>query len=81
MSLLGNYFFAKDISIANIYELRKALDPSEIGAVPLLGLDGLVFVGHGRSDDRAMYNAIIKARQAVSANLLETLSSAIQEAL
>ena len=62
-------------------ELRKALDPSEIGAVPLLGLDGLVFVGHGRSDDKAMYNAIIKARQAVAANLLETLRGAIQEAL
>lgn len=62
-------------------ELRKALDPAEIGAVPLLGLDGLVFVGHGRSDHRALFSAIGKARQAVSANLLETLRGAIQEAL
>ncbi|MCK4960883.1 MAG: phosphate acyltransferase PlsX, partial [Anaerolineales bacterium] len=26
------------------------LDPSEYGAAPLLGVDGLVFIGHGRSD-------------------------------
>lgn len=62
-------------------KLRKSLDPSEIGAVPLLGLDGLVFVGHGRSDHRAMFSAIINARRAVEANLLPTLKTAIQEAL
>ena len=61
-------------------DLRKSLDPAEVGAVPLLGLDGLVFVGHGRSDHRAMLSAIIKARQAVEAGLLTSLRSAIQEA-
>ena len=62
-------------------KLRQALDPAEVGAVPLLGLDGLVFVGHGRSDHRAILSAIIKARQAVSANLLDTLRQTIQQAL
>jgi glycerol-3-phosphate acyltransferase PlsX len=62
-------------------ELRKSLDPAEVGAVPLLGLDGLVFVGHGRSDHRALFSAMIKARQAVEADLLPTLKTAIQEAL
>jgi glycerol-3-phosphate acyltransferase PlsX len=61
--------------------LKKALDPAEIGAVPLLGLDGLVLVGHGRSDHRAMFSAVVKARQAVQADLLPTLKSAIQAAL
>lgn len=62
-------------------KLRKDLDPSEIGAIPLLGIDGLVFVGHGRSDHKAMFSAIVKARQAVSADLLSTLRQAIQEKL
>lgn len=62
-------------------KLRKDLDPSEIGAIPLLGIDGLVFVGHGRSDHKAMFSAIVKARQAVSADLLSTLRLAIQEKL
>ena len=35
-------------------QLKSILDPGEIGAVPLLGLDGLVFVGHGRSDAQAI---------------------------
>jgi glycerol-3-phosphate acyltransferase PlsX len=62
-------------------KLRKDLDPSEVGAVPLLGLDGLVLVGHGRSDERAMFNAIIKARQAVEENLLNKLRDAISTEL
>ncbi len=59
--------------------LRAMLDPAEIGAAPLLGIDGLVFIGHGRSDARAMFSAIRTARQAVESNLMEALTSAIQE--
>jgi glycerol-3-phosphate acyltransferase PlsX len=62
-------------------ELKKMLDPSEVGAAPLLGIDGLVFVGHGRSDARAMISAIRVARQAVEADLLGALRAALQEKL
>jgi glycerol-3-phosphate acyltransferase PlsX len=61
--------------------LRAMLDPAEIGAAPLLGIDGLVFIGHGRSDARAMLSAIRTARQAVESNLMEALTSAIREQL
>jgi glycerol-3-phosphate acyltransferase PlsX len=61
--------------------LKKMMDPAEVGAAPLLGIDGLVFVGHGRSDARALVNAIRVARQAVEANLLSALKSAIQQRL
>ena len=60
-------------------KLKAMMDPSEVGAAPLLGIDGLVFVGHGRSDSRAMYSAIRVARQAVQSDLLPSLRSAIQE--
>lgn len=59
--------------------LRAMLDPAEIGAAPLLGIDGLVFIGHGRSDARAMFSAIRTARQAVGSRLMEALASAIRE--
>lgn len=62
-------------------ELRKDLDPSEVGAIPLLGLDGLVLLAHGRSDHKALFSGIVKARQAVEADLLATLRNAIQEKL
>lgn len=59
--------------------LRAVLDSDEIGAAPLLGVNGLVFIGHGRSGSRALVSAIRTARQAVASNLMEALASAIQE--
>ena len=57
------------------------LDPSEYGAAPLLGVDGLVFIGHGRSDAKALVSAVRVARQAVSNKLLEATREAIQTRL
>ena len=61
--------------------LKKKMDPSEIGAAPLLGIDGLVYVGHGRSDSVALLNALRAARQAVKINLLESLRGAVKDRL
>ena len=57
--------------------LKGMLDPEEIGAAPLLGINGLVFVGHGRSDARALLSAIRAARQGVESDLLTQLGTAI----
>jgi phosphate acyltransferase len=62
-------------------KIKEMLDPAEIGAAPLLGIDGLVFVGHGRSDARALVSAIRVARQAVESGFLPALRAAIQERL
>ncbi len=59
--------------------IRRMMDPAEVGAAPLLGIDGLVFIGHGRSDARAMLSAIRTARQAVETRLLPAIQSAIQK--
>jgi glycerol-3-phosphate acyltransferase PlsX len=61
--------------------LRKTLDPRQIGAAPLLGIDGLIFVGHGRSDALALVNSIKRATDAVEAGLLPSLREAIQSQL
>ena len=61
--------------------VRKIMDPGEVGAAPLLGIDGLVFVGHGRSDSRALVNAIRVARNAVEADLLSAIKQTIQDRL
>jgi glycerol-3-phosphate acyltransferase PlsX len=61
--------------------IRKLMDPGEVGALPLLGIDGLVFVAHGRSDARALVNGIKACRQAVEVDLLGALRTAIQERL
>jgi glycerol-3-phosphate acyltransferase PlsX len=50
-------------------ELRRRTDPNEYGAAPLLGIDGGCFIGHGRSNPRAIRNAIRRAREFVNADL------------
>jgi len=60
-------------------KLKKTMDPGEIGAAPLLGIDGLVFIGHGRSDARALTNAFRVVREAVQVNLLAALQVNLQE--
>ncbi len=60
-------------------ELKKMMDPSEVGAAPLLGIDGLVFVGHGRSNSQALMNAVRVANIAVKAGLLDSLREAIHQ--
>lgn len=62
-------------------KVRKVMDPNEVGAAPLLGIDGLVFVGHGRSNAQALVSAIRVARQAVQNDLLTALRQAIQSRL
>jgi len=59
--------------------LKRLMDPSEVGAAPLLGLDGLVFIGHGRSDARALVSAVRVARQAIDVDLLGSIRTALQE--
>jgi glycerol-3-phosphate acyltransferase PlsX len=62
-------------------DVRKMMDPSDIGAAPLLGIDGLVFVGHGRSDAAALTSALRVAHQAIELNLLEAMRTAVNERL
>ncbi|UCH26573.1 MAG: phosphate acyltransferase PlsX [Trueperaceae bacterium] len=51
-------------------KIRDRFDPAEYGAQPLLGVDGYVLIGHGRSDGRSVQSAIRTARRAVEAELL-----------
>lgn len=60
-------------------QLKTVLDPDEIGAAPLLGIHGLVFVGHGRSNAKAIFSSIKAARHAVDAQLMDAIRSAIQQ--
>jgi phosphate acyltransferase len=60
--------------------LKRTMDPGEVGAAPLLGVNGLVFIGHGKSDARAIVSAVTLARQAVKSDLLSAMSQSINAA-
>jgi glycerol-3-phosphate acyltransferase PlsX len=56
-----------------INRIRGRLDWREFGGAPLLGIDGVAVVAHGRSDARAIKNAVRVAKQAVEADLVSTI--------
>lgn len=53
---------------------RKRLDATQYGGAPLVGLNGLCIVGHGRSSAKAVRNAVAMAARYVNDGLLEKLS-------
>ena len=53
-----------------VQELRARIDWREFGGAPLLGIDGVAVVAHGRSDARAIKNAIRVTRDAVDNQLV-----------
>lgn len=57
----------------------QAVDPFEIGGAPLLGVNGVVIIGHGRSNATAVKNAIRQARLAVEGGIVETIRADLAE--
>jgi phosphate acyltransferase len=60
-----------------VRRIRDRIDWREFGGAPLLGIDGVAVVAHGRSDARAFRNAIRVAKEAVEANLVGKIREAI----
>jgi glycerol-3-phosphate acyltransferase PlsX len=53
-----------------VRELRRRIDWREFGGAPLLGIDGVAVIAHGRSDARAIKNAIRVTKEAVENELV-----------
>ncbi len=58
--------------------VSKSVDPFEVGGGPLLGVNGVVIVAHGRSNARAIKNAVGQARQAVEGGVVEAIRSGLE---
>ena len=57
---------------------KKELDYSEYGGAPLLGVNSVVIIGHGRSNARAIKNAIRVAKEEVERKFNEKILEAIK---
>jgi len=60
-------------------QVRAHLDPREVGGAPLLGVNGPVIIGHGRSNDIAIKNAIGQARMITQNNVVEAIADGVQQ--
>jgi len=59
---------------------KKEIDYSEYGGAPLMGVNGVVIIGHGRSNVKAIKNAIRAAKEEVERNINEKIVEAIGSA-
>lgn len=57
--------------------VAKQIDPNERGGAPLLGVNGVVIIGHGRSNGYAIKNAIGQARKAIDGRLIDTIRAGV----
>ncbi len=57
--------------------LKVKLDYAEFGGASLLGVNGVTVIGHGRSNAKAIKNAIRVAKQAVQGNMLDAICSGL----
>ncbi len=48
---------------SDLAEMKKLLDPSEVGGTPFLGISRPVIKAHGSSDARAVCNAVLRAKE------------------
>jgi glycerol-3-phosphate acyltransferase PlsX len=59
--------------------LRVKLDYREFGGGPLLGVNGVVIIAHGRSDAYAVRNAIRVAKQSAENKIVQAIQSGLSE--
>ena len=84
-SLIKDYIRKSPISITGALLMRKVfkllkkqIDYAEIGGAPLIGINGCVIVGHGKSNPRAIENAIYQAINYVDTGVNEHIVSRLE---
>ena len=59
--------------------LKKQIDYAEVGGAPLIGIKGCAIVSHGKSNARAIENAIYQAISYIDNHVNEHIVEKIEE--
>ena len=59
---------------SRLQHIKRLADYSEYGGAPLLGVNGIVMISHGRSSPKAIKNAIRAAMREVEHNIVATIT-------
>lgn len=62
----------------DLAEMKKLLDPSEVGGTPFLGISRPVIKAHGSSDARAIRNAILRAEEYAASGFIADVQENIE---
>lgn len=60
-------------------QIKKRIDYEEYGGAPLLGINGVSLVAHGKSKEKAIVSAIRTAIECVNTNMIDKISAAVQK--
>jgi len=60
-------------------KLKKEIDYAEYGGAPLIGINGCAIIGHGKSNSKAIKNAIFQAIDYVNAGVNIKIESRLEE--
>jgi glycerol-3-phosphate acyltransferase PlsX len=66
---------------APLLALKRKTDYAEFGGAPLLGVNGICIIAHGRSSAKAIKNAIRQAKQMVDGRVIANIRRDIEESL
>jgi glycerol-3-phosphate acyltransferase PlsX len=70
------------LPLRNVFApLKKKVDYAEYGGSPLLGLNGLCTICHGRSTAKAIKNALLTTQRAVENRLVDTIRESVAREL
>lgn len=72
LALLGAMLMKKELK-----HIKRYADYSEYGGAPLLGVNGIVMISHGRSSPKAIRNAIKAAKREIDHNIIGTIAKEI----
>ncbi len=61
--------------------VKRRVDWKHVGGCPLLGVDGITIIGHGRSNRLAVFHALHQAARCVDTKVMETLRARFKAAL
>jgi len=60
-------------------KILKDFDYQEYGGVPLLGVNGVVIIGHGKSSPLAIQNMLLRAVEVIRGNVNASIKNALSE--
>lgn len=66
--------------LPSLRRVARRMDYAEVGGALLMGVDGVVIVGHGRSNAKAIKNAVGQAHRAVQGGVLEVIRTGVAQA-
>ncbi|MGE3154644.1 MAG: phosphate acyltransferase PlsX [Nitrospiraceae bacterium] len=78
-SFLGR--MAYPLIAAPLRKLKRKIDYAEFGGAPLLGVNGICMICHGRSSAKAIKNAIRRAKSLAESRMTDLIRQDIEESL